>query len=302
MRTISWLIVTTLSKALSDRVDLLMSCVMFNRCWGVGFYAAFMQMRILLQALAESDVREAVSLAVSGALGELRSLLFMGAAWSGVRREVDGAEVSPALNEHRLLPLPKEGSPMSVLASTLAWVLLYEIKSVVGLASDDAVILLDSAGKIHAMNRRAEELGEKRFFFVGRGGGLVLSSQIANRAYRKNLEVFFDNEPLQHRVLVGKEMLMIFRNAGKGLGMATLTLRQVGHMVVPVETLQSVLGVSPMQARIAQAVMRGLGPVEYAKENNCSVKAARFHLYELMRRLDVHSQGELLNFLVRAFA
>lgn len=191
---------------------------------------------------------------------------------------------------------------MSVLASTLAWVLLYEIKSVVGLASDDAVILLDSAGKIHAMNRRAEELGEKRFFFVGRGGGLVLSSQIANRAYRKNLEVFFDNEPLQHRVLVGKEMLMIFRNAGKGLGMATLTLRQVGHMVVPVETLQSVLGVSPMQARIAQAVMRGLGPVEYAKENNCSVKAARFHLYELMRRLDVHSQGELLNFLVRAFA
>lgn len=263
-----------------------------------------MSVRSLFQVLAEPDVREALSLGIADIFGELRSSAFIGTIGEGCPSDDIGDDPHSAAGDiFSTLALkdwsvPAATGPMRLTGFVFA--LLYEMKRTVGLVSDDAVILIDGMAKVHGMNRTAERLATSGFFFVGRTGGLKFSDRGPRMAFRKNLGRFFEDAPERLRVLVGKEVLMVFRQAAPG--MATLTIRHIAPLVVEVETVQKVLGVSPMQARVAQAVMRGLGPVEYAKESGCTVKTARFHLYQLMKRLDVHSQGALLNFLVRIFA
>lgn len=191
------------------------------------------------------------------------------------------------------------------LASQLVQVLVNDMRNSVGLGSDDAVLLLDRAGVVHGMNRAAKKMAEARFFIEGNSGGLVMSDRVRNKAFRAAFRQFCVDWPEELRVLADKETLVILRPAFEGASVVSMVAMTVRHVQrrseVPIEKLQCVLNLSPKQALVAQAVMRGLGPSEYAQENGCSVKTARFHLYQLMKKVGCHSQVELGYYLIRTF-
>lgn len=166
-------------------------------------------------------------------------------------------------------------------------------------------MLLDRGGKFHGRNRAAIKMVEDRFLNIDDMDRVALSDRTLQKFFRAACDRFWSDWPDELRVLLDNQTLVIFRPAFCGatvVALASVSIRRINlHMDVSVDKLQTVLGVSPKQAHLAQAVMRGLGPVEYATENKCSVKTARFHLYELMRKVGCHSQIELGNFLTRTF-
>jgi DNA-binding CsgD family transcriptional regulator len=191
------------------------------------------------------------------------------------------------------------------LALQLFRALDHEMKSFVGLGSDDAVLLMDRAGGVHGSNRAARKLAEARFFVASASGGLALAERAHEKVFRAAFRQFCLDWPEEMRVLIDNHTLLVLRpgvESSAVVALVAVTIRQIQkRFVVPLDKLQAVLEVSPKQAEVAQAVMRGLGPVEYAQETGCSVKTARFHLYGLMRKVGCHSQIELGNFLSRTF-
>jgi DNA-binding CsgD family transcriptional regulator len=84
--------------------------------------------------------------------------------------------------------------------------------------------------------------------------------------------------------------------------MVAVTVRMMDRRAeVTLQKVQAVLKVTPKQAEVARAVMQGLSPPEFAEKSGCSLKMARFHLYELMRKLGCRSQAELGTYLIRTF-
>jgi DNA-binding CsgD family transcriptional regulator len=191
------------------------------------------------------------------------------------------------------------------LAAQLVRVLVNDMQSVVGVGSDDGVLLLDRQGVVHGKNRAAREMAEARFFMEGESGALLMSDRGQHKAFRTAFEQFWMQWPEELRVLMDKQTLLILRPAFDGatvVALVAVTIRHVQRRIdVPLEKLQSVLGVSPKQAELAKGIMRGLSPVEFAEETGCSVKTARFHLYALMHKVGCHSQIELGNYLIRTF-
>lgn len=189
------------------------------------------------------------------------------------------------------------------LATQLVHVLVNDMRNIVGLGSDDGVLLVDRVGVVHGMNRAARKMAEARFFIEGTSGVLVMGDRNKNKAFRAAFRQFCVDWPEELRVLMDKETLVILRPAFEDasvVSMVAVTVRHVQRRCdVPLDKFQRVLDLSPKQALVAQAVMRGMSPVEYAQESGCSVKTARFHLYQLMKKVGCHSQAELGNYLIR---
>lgn len=270
-------------------------------------HAYFMPIKAVMQALSEPELRDALvsrypeglegfrNVAVVAAMNMLAAGGYAGGArWSNRDDSVSGALTSFT-----------KASAGNDLASQFVKVLVQDMQSVVGVGNDDAVLLMDRKGTVHAMNRAAKEMAGARFFVEGEAGSLVLADRLKQKAFRGAFRQFCDEWPDELRVLIDKETLVVLRPAFDGsavVALVAVTVRQMQRRIeVPLDKMQHVLGVSPKQAHLAQAVMQGLGPVEYAKKNGCSVKTARFHLYGLMRRVGVHSQAELGNYLMRTF-
>jgi DNA-binding NarL/FixJ family response regulator len=88
----------------------------------------------------------------------------------------------------------------------------------------------------------------------------------------------------------------------EGERIATAMLRKLSLAIeVEAEELRRVLKVSPLQARLAQALLRGDSIIEHAREIGSSESTVRWHLARLMDALGCRRQSDVVLKLARMF-
>lgn len=254
--------------------------------------------KALLQALAEPELRASLAFGAAEVWGELRGFEVF-------------AIMAAMISRHAFTALP--ASPVvgsrtddgPDIASKLVGGFIRDMRGVVGAGSDDGVLLLDRDGIVQGANRAAKRMADNGHFAFGERDPLLLTDRQQQKPFRNAFARFCEEWPEEVRVLLDKQTVLVLRPAFDELSsvkMVAVTFRKVKRDIdVPIGQLQSILGLSLKQAEMAQAVMRGVSPVEFAQANRCSKKTARFHLYGLMRKVGVTTRYDLVNCLTRTF-
>jgi DNA-binding CsgD family transcriptional regulator len=254
--------------------------------------------KALLQALSEPEFRASMAMGAVEAWGDLRGLEVFALLAAMIGRQ--GPKDAPPSSA-----VAATGSQGADLASKLVGGFIRDLRGVVGAGSGDGVLLLDRDGVVQGANRAARDLADTGFFVLGEKMPLTLADRLQQKAYRSAFTRFCAEWPDEMRGLLDKQTILVLRPAFDEFSVLKLiaaTFRKVRlDVAVPIERLQSIFGLSLKQAEMAQAVMRGLGPVEFAQEHGCSKKTARFHLYGLMRKIGARTRYDLVNCLTRTF-
>ncbi len=168
-------------------------------------------------------------------------------------------------------------------------------------------LLVDKDGRIHALNRHAQPFFDRDGSLLHEDdrGVLVFKRPKLNRDFQTHLAAYFDGHPITRKVR-GNDMVIILngtttdRHAPPQL--VRVTLKRLGQMPhVDVTELQNTLGLTPAQARLAQAMILGETVRDYAARTGLTHKGAKYHLENMMRRLHCKRRDALVRLLV-AFA
>lgn len=177
------------------------------------------------------------------------------------------------------------------------------------LASGEATVILDERGVVHGRNEAAILLFEKLGDVVRWGDDhhLKFVSQKEDRIFGRALAELFEGDTGGcQRVMFGQELMVVLRansNGGvEGERIATAMLRKLSMAIeVDADELVHLLQVSPLQARLAQALLRGDSIIEHAREIGSSESTVRWHLARLMDALGCRRQSDVVLKLARMF-
>jgi hypothetical protein len=252
-----------------------------------------------LQALSELGLRNGFGVGVADMLQVHHFAVGTALKWLSIG-VIPGGLPSSQL----IAPVESSVAPETGIDRDVAHLLVQELKNAVGAVSDDALLVVDDKCHIYASNAAAETCLSSGVFIRNDKGAFAFAfaKPSMTKAFRAGLEVYF-SRPSLLRILLDKETLVIYRPAfSQALPLAVVNIRHVSRQIdIPPAELQRMLGITKKQAHMALALMRGLGPIEYSSEYNCTLKAARFHLYGLMSRCECHTQAEVVSFLLRLF-
>jgi DNA-binding CsgD family transcriptional regulator len=170
------------------------------------------------------------------------------------------------------------------------------------------VFLLDDDGAVCFANRAAEAMVARRDGLLLRRGRLQFKAVDANAAFEAflangrdlsdsgGLVLRADGSRLKqpYRVLVSR-LSHRYRRDGGGAGYCVFIYEpNGGHQPVPVTVLHQLYGLTPAEARLANALFGGRSLAESADSCNISVNTAKSVLKRIFTKCAVHSQPELL--------
>ncbi|WP_414463351.1 helix-turn-helix transcriptional regulator [Hyphomicrobium sp. DY-1] len=183
------------------------------------------------------------------------------------------------------------------------------VTKAMALESKDATVVIDGAGVVHGRNQAAIALlqnlaGVVRYADDHR---LRFVSRHDEGKFRRALEeVFEEGVRARRRLLFDNDLVVVLGGASNGWGsgerLVTATMRKLSlALEVDAEEVMGLLKVSPLQARLAQALLRGDTIIEHAREIGSSESTVRWHLARLMDSLGCRKQSEVVLKLARMF-
>ncbi|CEJ88075.1 hypothetical protein, putative DNA-binding domain [Hyphomicrobium sp. GJ21] len=173
----------------------------------------------------------------------------------------------------------------------------------------DAVVLVDRRGQILHHNEKAAVLMNAlpELIYESPEKQLMFRSKRDNSIFRAALRNFFHspNDGGKTREILGRELICQFSEADvewPPKQIAAVTLRRMKQEIdIGEAELMTVLRATEGQAKLAKYLLDGKGLKEFSRDQGISHAGARYHLGPLMRRLDCHSQAELVRRLYLLF-
>lgn len=170
---------------------------------------------------------------------------------------------------------------------------------------EEAVMLLDARGHIHARNWCADALLSGDTLSESESHLLLVRGIAADQDFKRALAAFFEHRRTLQRERLGKEMLVILKQPGlswPNQPLARVAFRKVKQPIAVVEDdLKKLRGVTAAQARLAKALGEGMSVTNYAKETGLTVRGVKYHMSGLMQRMECHTQAEVVKELLRMF-
>lgn len=175
-----------------------------------------------------------------------------------------------------------------------------------------ALIVCDADGRICEANRAARELLARRRQVLLHGERLLAASAHDHAALRRLvLETAHDapDGPARFFVLGGDgaaQLLQVRLQALHSPELAARTAAPTGRPVLlvlsdpstapvlPAELLALLFALSPAEAQLAAALCRGLSPGDHAAERRVSVGTVRYQLKQVMAKVGVSRQSQLV--------
>jgi DNA-binding CsgD family transcriptional regulator len=175
-------------------------------------------------------------------------------------------------------------------------------------AFDEAIILLDARGIVRFMNGRAAEMAVRKDGFSVHRGVLVAGDRdcrdALDRLIAKSLHLALMNsleapEPVVLRRPNARKPLLlsafVVPDSGTGRVSVLIRGREMSPPRVPkIEAIQTALGLTVTEARLALAIAQGASLSEHAERVGISEHTARAHMRNIREKLKVRRQADVI--------
>jgi DNA-binding CsgD family transcriptional regulator len=196
----------------------------------------------------------------------------------------------------------KAGFKGAVLHSYCVLLASFAARKMAVAENGDATVLVDDGGHVHARNDAAalllartvgllEESEDHRLRFLSRKD---------DARFREGLKDALEDGVARRRLLFDDELMLVLKACRMPLGLSRerlviVTARKLTEAIeVDEGELSSMLRVSPLQVRLAQALLRGDTIIAHAESIGCSESTVRWHLARLMDSLGCRKQSDVV--------
>lgn len=168
--------------------------------------------------------------------------------------------------------------------------------------NSEATLLVDDGGNVHARNDAAAGVLKKTIGILEESEDhhLRFISRKDDGKFKEGLREAFADGGARRRLLFNDELVVVVKACRMPLGLSRerLAILTVRKLTEPIEIdegeLTGMLQVSPLQARLAQALLRGDTVISHAESIGCSESTVRWHLARLMDSLGCRKQSDVV--------
>ena len=168
--------------------------------------------------------------------------------------------------------------------------------------TSEATVLVDDGANVHGRNDAATELLKKTTGLLEESEEhrLRFISRKDDAKFKHGLKEAFADSGARRRLLFGDDVVVVMKACRMPLGLSRerLAVLTVRKLTIPIEVdedeLTEMLQVSPIQAQLAQALLRGETVNSHAESIGCSESTVRWHLARLMDSLGCRKQSDVV--------